>query len=120
MGPSVDPLIDGMLGKQAVAGALEIWAVDSALGPKTGAEAAKHEWQTLCIWGGPCSSAGGSDSWQIMVQMARVAGAEAQLPKSTRPPIFRRTLNFLITLAHNMDYRFHPEYSMAYANSSSE
>jgi hypothetical protein len=63
---------------------------------------------------------GGSDSWQIMVQMLRVAGAERLLPKPTsRPPIFQRTLNFVIALAHNMDYGFHPSYSMAYANASS-
>lgn len=112
----------------------------------------QHEWQTLCVWGGatsgahclhhpnphiqsncdvplcakctagPCSGMGGSDSWQIMVQMLRVAGAERLLPKATsppRPPIFQRTLNFVIALAHNMDYGFHPSYSMDYANASS-
>ena len=81
VGPSVDPLIDGMLGKQAVEGALEIWAVDSALGPTTGVEAAKHEWQTLCIWGGPCSSAGGSDSWQVrasLLGLCFTAGSASQ------------------------------------------
>lgn len=73
-----------------------------------------------CI-AGPCSGMGGSDSWQIMVQMLRVAGAERLLPKPTsppRPPIFQRTLNFVIALAHNMDYGFHPSYSMDYANAS--
>ena len=65
-----------------MAGALEIWAVDSDLGPKG---SAAHDWQTLCIWGGPCSGAGGSDSWQIMVQMLRVAGAEKLLPKVRLP-----------------------------------
>lgn len=56
-----------------------------------------------------------------MVQMLRVAGAERLLPKPTsppRPPIFQRTLNFLIALAHNMDYGFHPSYSMDFANAS--
>jgi hypothetical protein len=114
----VEPLVAGLLGKQASEGALEIWAVDSALGghgsdsgsetetaAAVNANANAHEWQTLCIWGGPCSGAGGSDSWQIMVQMLRVAGAERLLPKTTgRPPIFQRTLNFVIALAHNMDY----------------
>ena len=77
---------------------------------------ATHEWQTLCIWGGPCSAAaGGGDSWQVMVQMLRVAGAEHHLGPydGGRTSIFGRTLNFVIALAHNCDYRFHPIYSMA-------
>lgn len=43
-GKDVAPLIDGLLGKQASEGALEIWAVDSNLGPKG---SSKHDWQTL-------------------------------------------------------------------------
>jgi hypothetical protein len=117
--------VAGLLGKQAAEGAMEIWAIDSKLG--SAAERARHEWQSLCVWGGPCGPAGqgGGDSWQIMVQMLRVAGAEKILLADSggryadgRPSIFNRTLNFVMQLAKNVDYQFHPGYSMAYANFS--
>ena len=110
--PSVKALISGLLGKQAKEGALEIWSVDSLLGPA----GSTHQWQTLCIWGGPCSAAGGADSWQVMVQMLRVAGAEQLLGPyiDGRTPIFQRTLNFVIELAHNMDYRYFAYLSLFY------